>query len=352
MDHATDTSVVPGQGGREGGCSFLEATVASIMMLLLAWLIATLSVDGMRAQRFAERTARVTEIAQDVIDDMRRGLGSAVRVFGSDLVGSAYRDTILLGAQMPAPVASSRLPLVVASAMLDLEDPALPRTGNELFFARYAWTDEFTTTSANSYRVDVYRLERWYLTNAGAGPREGMPDGLNLSRWISEPLADGSQVDRIEDATDRAEVLTHLFAGTPDATGVARDPVEVAWLVGEPPATTGTFRALDSSGGLSLTAPSNRPGGWRIMPSTRLSDPDILIYRHHSVSTNFAPGVFGVGRFGILDLADGFPHGLEVQVVGTAASRKILLHLSICSTLGGGRRAYHDMQVVVDVRDL
>lgn len=354
QDDWTDPGALPGTRPREAGFSFLEATIASIMMLLLAWLVATLSIDGMRAQKYSERQARVTEITQDVTDEIRRALGSTMRVFGNDLIGTGYRSAMQLGTGMPVPLASSRLPTIVASGILELEDPLAPRTGNELLFARYSWTDEFTPSSGSTYRVDVYRIERWYLTAAGDGPRAGVPDGLNLARWVSEPLADADQVDRISDPADQAEVLLHLRQGTPDDTGVGRTPVSLVWLVGDPVGVVGTFRQIDGTGGLTDTPSSPRPSGaWVLLPDTSLSDPDILVYRHHSIATNFAPRVMGVGRFGQRSAASGgFPHGFEVQVVGPSAARQLLLHLTIVSSNAGGRRGYHDMQVIVDVRDL
>jgi type II secretory pathway pseudopilin PulG len=339
---------------REGGFSFLEATIASIMILMLAWLVATLTLDGSRAQKYAERQARVTEIAQDVVDEMRRGLGAAIRVFGDDLVGQGYRGRLDLQQGMPVPLASGRLPTIVAGAILEPEDPLLPRTGNELLFARYAFADEFTTSSGTTYRTDLYRLEYWFLTPAGLGPRRDRPDGLNLSRWISEPLADGTQVDRIQDPGDRAEVLLHLREQTPADDGQVHDAVQVVWLVGEDASVTGTFRSIDSVGEMSLTPPADRsPVRWVLHGDPELSDPDILIYRHHSVASVFAPDVMGVSRFSVpVTTGAGFPHGLEFQVVGPSAARQILLHLTLVSTNNENRRAYHDMQVVVDVRDL
>lgn len=339
---------------REAGFSFLEVTIASIMVLMLAWLVATLSMDGMRAQKYAERQARVTEIAQDVLDEMRRSLGSAVQILGNDVVGTGYRDAIQLGASMPTPIASSRLPTIVASGLLEQEDPLDPRTGNSLLFARYAWTDEFTTTLGTTYRIDVYRVELWYMTPAGLGPRPDRPDGLNLSRWISEPMADGNQVDRISNGTDQAEVLLHLREATPDDTGAVRDRVALVWLVGDPLSVNGTLRQIDATGLLSDTQGAPRPSGpWVLLPEPRHCDADILDYRHHSIATNFARSVMGVGRFSVSSSANGgFPHGFEVQVVGPSAARQLLVHLTVVSTNNSGRRGFYDTQVVVDVRDL
>ena len=69
------------------GFTLLEVTIAATLVLLLAWLVATLSIDGMRAQKFAERQSRSAEITQDILDEMQRGLGSSVGLFGGGPIG-------------------------------------------------------------------------------------------------------------------------------------------------------------------------------------------------------------------------------------------------------------------------
>ena len=52
----------------DGGFTFVEVTIAAALILILAWLVASLIIDGTRAQKFAERQSRVTEITQDIVD--------------------------------------------------------------------------------------------------------------------------------------------------------------------------------------------------------------------------------------------------------------------------------------------
>ncbi len=47
----------------------------------------------------------------------------------------------------------------------------------------------------------------------------------------------------------------------------------------------------------------------------------------------------------------GFPHGFEIQVVGSAAARKVLIHMTTVSTNAKGLRAFYDCQAVVVVRE-
>lgn len=336
---------------REAGFSLIEVTIASVLVLMLAWLVSTLSVDGMRAQKYAERQARVTEIAQDVLDEIRRDLGSAMGMFGGGPLGEGYRDALVRGS-MPAPIRSTTIPTFEVSGRLEREARAGTKTGNELFFARYSWTDEFQVSTGTIYRIDVYRIERYYLTAVRGGPAAGKPDGLNLCHWVSEPLADGNQLDRITNATDVQEILEHLNTSTPDRSGTVHDAVKLVWLGRAPVNDPGTLREIDATGVLSMTPMPSRGATWRIFPEISLCDPDILIYRHHSVASNFAQANMGVGRFSMQsELNGGFPHGFEIQVIGPPSARQVMVHLTLVSTNFDGRRAYSDMQTVVDVRD-
>jgi len=340
-----------GRRASQAGFSFIEVTVASVMLLALAYLVATLSISGMDAQKYSERMARVTEITQDMVDEMRNGLASSVRLFSDDALGTAYFG-IIDTSNLQAPTASGKLPKLSPNGLIEKDTVGAEKTGNTLFFARFAWTDEFSVTSGTVYRIDVYRMECFYLSSDGGGPKAGEPDGLNLCHWVGEPLADGSQVDGISDPIDQAEVLLHLSSRTPDINGVVHDQVELVWKVGDDPTVAGTLRQIDSTGGMSNSPLSPRSSGWEILPEVSMSR-TMLYYRHHSVISNYAPPVMGVGRFGIIDNSgEGFPHGLEIQIVGPASARQVLLHLTVVSTNRKGHRAYQDMQVVADTRDL
>ncbi len=87
----------------------------------------------------------------------------------------------------------------------------------------------------------------------------------------------------------------------------------------------------------------------------RHSNAGILSYRHHSVASNHSRANHGVARYGLLDNSAGsgvgFPHGLEVQIIGSAAARQVLIHLTTISTNRQGMQASHDIQAVLGVRE-
>ncbi|MEO0478250.1 MAG: hypothetical protein AAF196_02090 [Planctomycetota bacterium] len=342
---------------REAGFSFIEATIASVLLVSLAGLVASLTRSGATAQQFSQRLARVTEISQDLADQIRTGLSASVRILGSGTEGDAYRSMCQLPDEpefsMPQPIQTSRLPVVRTNGHFDLEDASQPVTGNDLMFARYSWTYEYEVSSGDIYRVDVYRLERYYMTPAGDGPQQGSPVGLNFVHWVSEPLADGAQIDSIADSKHRDEILTALFDAEADRFGVTRTPVQVLWTLGASISDVTTLRQIFSDGSTSNDSQAPRSTTWEFEADPDLCQPNMLDYRHHSIATVFSPVRMGANRFGLVDeTSDGFPHGFEIQVIGPSSSREILVHLTIVSTRGDGQRAFHDLQVVSDIRDV
>lgn len=332
------------------GFTLVEVVISAALLSLMMMAITTLAVRGTEAQEYARRLNRSTEIAQDLMDRMRLELLASVKLFGDDTDGTEHLSMLdLVGA--PPVLANSRLPKISALASIGTDSPADPITGNSLFFTRLGWSDRYRCNSGAEYIVDVYRWAYYYLTPEDGGPQPGRAIGLNLVAITSEPLIDGVAIDHITDPVDQAEVLTHLANGTADLTGQARAPAGVVWLIGADPGETGTFRYVSPASGNLSNSPSGRPFPWTVLRSENQVQ-GLLTYRHHSVVTIHSE-VAPAARYGIVSLAgSGFPHGLEVQVVGPSSARQVLVHLGIASTNRAGMTAFADHQSVVDVRDL
>lgn len=336
---------------RPAGFTLVEAVVSSTLLALLVLALSSLASSGSDAQQYAQRLNRATEVAQEIVDQMRTELVSSVRIFGNDAEGNANVALVdLVGA--PAPLAGSRLPTLATSESVRADTLGAEITGNSLLFARLAWNDRFQCTSGNEYLVDVYRWYYYYLTPEEGGPAPGRPIGLNLVRIVSEPLIDAASIDRIDDPDDLKEMLLHLAEGTADASGVEHDPCVIVWQRGALPSVAGTFRMIDADdGSLSDTPIGSRPDPWNVLRSESLVT-GLLSYRHHSVATNHAPANFGVARYGLRSTAGaGFPHGFEVQAVGPSSARQVLLHLVVSSTNRRGQWAWSELQVSADTRD-
>lgn len=335
-----------------GGLTLVELLIAAVLLGVMVFGVGQLIMSGTEAQEFAKRLNRVTEVNQDILDQMRLELVSSVRLFGDNATDRAYLDLLDLGGA-PARLPGSVLPTIRTSGIIDKDIAGSAVTGNMLLFARLAWSDHHRCSSGREYAIDVYRWIHYYLAAETPGPRPGSADGLNLVRVLSEPLIDGGQIDRIGTAADRDEVLLHLANATPDLDGSTHAAAAVVWNRGGLPAAVGTLRQIDpDSGALSDVPIAPRTAPWVI---ERAEDgvEELLSFRHHSVATVYALPAMGVGRFGIVDTAgSGFPHGFEVQLIGPTAGRQVLLHLVVVSTNRRGQVAYSDMQSVVDARDL
>lgn len=340
------------RASRTAGYTMIELVISTVLLSMMIYAVTTLSLTGGQAQEYSRRLNRVTEITQQLTDDVRLELVSSVRLFSNDTEGNGNLALLDL-AGAPTPLAGLRLPTVSANESVRADTAGSEITGNSLFFAKLAWTDRFVTTSTNEYLVDVYRWAYYYLAPENGGPSVDNAIGLNIVRVVSEPLIDASSIDRITDATDQEEVLLHLFNATADADGVTHLPAEVVWDRGALASISGTFRHIDSSdGSLSNSPLSPRTSPWEVL-RTEPNVTGMLSYRHHSIATVFSRDSFGVSRYGVESTASaGFPHGFEVQIVGPSAARQILIHVVCASTQRSGQSAWSNIQVAVDARDL
>lgn len=338
-------------GPHQAGMTIVEVLAASAVLALMISIVMRVILSGSDAQHYADRTNRVTEITQDVIDDLRRELGSSIRLFESDATGAVYLSMLDLTGVKAA--LGRRLPAIDATGIFERDVVGAEKTGNSMLFARHAWSTTKTATSTNLYRVDVYRLVHFYLAAEDGGPQAGSATGVNLCKWVSEPLIDGNQIDNIVDPTDQAEVLMHLVNQTADDDGQTHPRAEVVWLKGDDPSVSGSLRHIDDAdGSLSNVPLAPRTAPWRFLRAPELSVDGLLHYRHHSIASNFGRASLGVAKFGITDNGAQFPHGAEFQIVGPASARQVLLHLVLVSTNNRGQMAGSAMQVIVASRDL
>lgn len=334
------------------GFTLLEVILSSTILTVMVFLMTTLSISGSDAQKYAERLNRTTEIAQRLLDDARQELISSVILFHDNTIGNAYKD-LLDHSSTKTPI-TGKLPKLETTEIFE-KDPtsSLAKTGNELLFTRYAWSTVFETLAGNRYQIDVYRFVYYYLAEEEDGPQPGSPIGLNLVKWIGEAMVDGDQIDAIEDSTDRTEVLSHLVNQTADVNGKIHPSAEIVWLRGEDPSLPTTLRHIQPSGILMDDPQVPRSSIWKLYADAGHTEDGMLFFRHHSIATNYARTTLGVGRFGIQDMSgDGFPHGFELQMIGPASARQILLHMVLVGNNRQGQIPHARVQAIIDARDL
>lgn len=335
-----------------GGFSLVEVVIVMTILSALVALVSGLVISSSEASEYSDSMNRANEVNQDILNDVANELVSSVGVLQNDTLGNAYFGMLDLSAAAPS-LASTRLPVIDVDGVIEKEAATGAKSGNALFFARHAWTTEFACASSNTYRIDVYRFVGYYLAKAGDGPHSGSSLGLNLCKYVSEPLADADQIDAITDATDQAEILRHLRTGSVDIFGREHDEASLVLNRGDDPTLSGTIRQITSSGVLSSTPTEGRASPWVIERDLGRSSDGMLFFRHFSVATNFSPAGLGVARFSAPDSSgDGFPHGFEVQLVGPSSIREVMLHSTVVSTRRGQLPAYSDLRRIVFLQDI
>lgn len=316
----------------------------------LVGVVSNLVLTTGDSQSYTKSMVRAMELNQQLLNDTRGEILSSAGLFKNDALGTGFYSALQFDPLHP-PLASSKLPTEAVTANFGPEIVAGERTGNVLALVRHAWLAEYKCSSARTYAIDVYRILCFYLSeNSEGGPQAGSPGGLNLTRFISEPLANGNQVDEITDPVDLAEVLVHLLGQTADVRGDVNPAVKLLWIPGE---AVSTLREIDSAAVQISATPVAPRTSWTLRRDELQSASDLLEFRGFSVASNFAKARFGVGRFGKRDdTGAGFPHGFEIQVRGSKTSRSVLVHLSLAGSNRKGLKAHSDLKTVVMMRDM
>lgn len=333
---------------RQSGLTVVELLIVSVILLVLAGAIGTMAVRGQDAQDYVERQGAVTTTTQDLIERIRQDIGSSTRLWGNDVEGDAFLNGI--DRERFAGLEGERLPLISSTDTFKKDVIAKEKTGNVLLFAVHDRTDTFDLNEGagevENVRVAIYRIHAYYLhARQGADPAQSI-DGLDLVRWVSEPLADRMQIEAIAEPAKKERLLVHLYGGTnPDNPLFPYPPVRLLWQPGEEFGQA--FRIIRESGQIDNVEHDF------VVPADQRRTKQLLTHLGMSVASNLAGDVRGIGKFGIVqDVGAGFPHGFEVQIVGPAAARQVLAHLTVVSNDEGRHRAWLDLTGVAETRDL
>jgi len=324
----------------------VEMFIVSVLLLVMSGAVAMMVIRTQRAQNYVERNASVTTGAQDVIERMREDVSSSARLFQGDADGIAYL-TGLDRASLPG-LSSARMPKLDPTGTFRKDAVGLEKTGNVLLFAKHDRTDTFdvgTIASPEFVRVNVYRLVCYYLRKVPPVSSD-QPAGMDIARWVSAPLVDLDQVEQVEDVAKRAQLLMHFYDGTNPVDPML--PYPAARILWRPRAAFATaFKEIDAGG--NIVDPMS---GFQVASDPGRTRRQFFGYRHLAVAQNSDGPGRGLCQFALQDdSGDGFPHGFEVQIIGTASARQVLLRLVVTSAGIGVDRSWIRVQSIVDARD-
>jgi len=296
---------------RRPGFTIIEMAIAFI--ILLAIMVATYEVIVYSHISNATLSAwnGMTEWGQTIVNNINLELSQGRVIYQNDTLGNSYLADLEMDPDLPA-IGSRRLPVIDANAALGPET-TVSRTGNSLLFVQELAPFVGDANGVNR-RVDVYQLVYYYLskTDQYIGTKN---ESLRVIKWVSVPFADWSQVNSIPAGNARTVFVSNLF----------EDPREIRYLWVPRNEPNSAFYEITSAGGI-------------------FADNSYVIERKDAQSVigylgaGYASVAWNSGAsFDIPDnvpkytqanpLGDGFPNGLEIQVVGPSIARVVMVRL-------------------------
>ncbi len=318
------------------GTTFIEMIIALTCLSAIAIATFGIMTQSQNVNSTVNAWNMLTQWGQKAINQINLDVTQACVLYQNDTVGNGYLADLESQANFPA-LATSALPLIDNTGTFGLDIAPSTRTGNALLYATNTMPFvAFITSTGNTRRVDMYRLVYYYLSpvtqTIGASPTS-----LRLVKWTSKEFADYNQVMTITTTPDWAEFaydlyfargIRHLWVprNTSNAAFYAIDEYGIVDTLPNPFFTIPT--GIDTDGNVMVSSVINDLGrGLASMAwnnSTTFRTPDVV--------PKFAVG----SSFGA-----GFPHGMEVQIIGPTGARQVLVRLVMAYVVGGsGQNLY------------
>ncbi|MEW6026037.1 MAG: prepilin-type N-terminal cleavage/methylation domain-containing protein [Planctomycetota bacterium] len=317
------------------GVTLLEMMIA--LVCLSAIVLATFEIMTQSYNTNATVNAwnMLTQWGQKAINQMNLDITQACVIYQNDTLGNGYVDDLQSDANFPA-LFGSVLPLINQNGTFG-PDTTVSYTGNALLYATNT-TPFVSDALTNTRRVDMYRLVAYYLSpitqTIGA-----KPTSLRLVKWVSKEFADYNHVMSIT-TTERADFVYDLYFD--------RD-IRHLWI---PRNTSNTaFYAIDEYGNVnatpepSFTIPTGVDTDGSAMVKNVINDlgrgfATVAWNNSAAFSTPDLVPKFAQGNEG----GSGFPHGLEVQIIGPTGARQVFIRLVLAYAIGGADQSLYSTE--------
>ncbi len=253
---------------------------------------------------------QLTTWGQQSVDDINLDLTQARLIYQNDALGQAYLN--VLAATVFLPLANSALPLINPAGKFE-PDTAVSYTGNDLLFIK-----EFAPITTDMGAGDIRRIDRYclihYYLNESPDAIGNKSTSLRLIRWESIPYADYNQVIAVTDPVSRSNIVMDLWDAGITYLWTPRNMPDNAFY---PIDIGGNIWALDSWYTIQTDS---------VQPVIASLGHGFASVAWNNDTTFWAPDT--VPEFGIASaVGKGFPHGLEIQVIGPTSARQILIRL-------------------------
>jgi hypothetical protein len=324
---------------QERGLSLVEVLVVLSLMLVIGGVMFELMIGTTRSSIFAEGQNDLATIGQRVVNSIQTEVIQSKLIFQEDAIGTGYR-TLFTNALTPKGYtvwSNSRMPIIDANTSIIGTDPGpnaiANRTGNSIILVKQLQPisvsydhDANSGTPDINFQADVYQLEFYFLRQNTARSFNGIGYYLELIQANSQIVGDYFQLSSIP--VNGSQVVqglrTALLATAPSASTLAWDPGKAV--------SAPAFYTLNSNGSMTGNATpvfdlSSHGAGKVVSLMPEFSGGRISGNMEYSIGLNASAMTLRdiIPRYATAN--SNFPGGLEFQIVGPAASRKVLCRL-------------------------
>ncbi|MBI5778034.1 MAG: hypothetical protein HZA49_01070 [Planctomycetes bacterium] len=336
------------------GTTFIEMMIAIVCLSAVAIATFEIMTQSQETNDTVNAWNMLTQWGQTAINKVNLDVTQACVLYQNDTLGNGYKADLQSEAGFPA-LATSTLPTIDETGTFSqdsVSDGTSTRTGNAILYATntlpYISKDPADGGLVTpTRRVDMYRMVYYYLSpvtqTIGASATS-----LRLVKWTSREFADYNQVAAIT-ATERTNFVIELYfdrgirhlwvpRDTSDTAFYAIDEYGGISALPEPSFTIPT--GIDADGNAMVKSVIDRLGrGFASLAwnnSTTFRTPDIV--------PKFAMGS---------QAGAGFPHGMEVQIIGPTGARQVLVRLVLAYVVSGaGQNLYStEAHTIVTLRE-
>ena len=313
------------------GFTLLEVSIAMAIGVSLTIVLASVIDMTLKTQTQITLEDQSGSFGQKLLTDIRRAAFSSRRIYSDDSEGQGFFAALDNGS-LP-PITGTRLPLVNRDGRLEPDGASETDTGNALMFAIEAQPEDIPA-GGSSFRVDRVRFIAFYVTERNTKVVAARNTKLDVVRYVSGVYADYASIERIQDADDKDDVITALYASG----------LRYAWRSGY--GVNSSFHALTVTGSMAGTPTAS----FTIAVDTDHPMKRLLENKRISVAGN--GDLHDVPLYAQADVSlPLFPSGFEAKVVGPTGARKLLFRLSLLAGHPGQLDVHKRLQRVLTVRD-
>lgn len=305
---------------RNAGVTMLEMMIVLSLFSVVAISVYSVTSSTVVASQYIQATSEMISWVQKGTNDIAGDVGQSRTLFQRDAKGIAYLAVLVRSVGSPAPTNPQTLPLVSETGNFTSDpDPLVGnKTGNTLFFTRTEIPYSFEVVPGTTRRCDVVRMLQFYQTKVTGKRLGAKADALRLMKWQSVEFGDYGQVMLIADAGQRATFVAALYTNR---------GVRALWDASAalPNAAFRPISALGVISGISAAYTITESSCTSVVPG--------LGYGAVSVAWNTGGTFFlpdACPKYAVATQTnDGFPNGLETQIIGPSGARQVLITLTL-----------------------